>query len=183
MTILDSEKLEEAIAADVEFEGLPTAEELPSVRPVGAAMAQVWGGLIGFIQQTMKLYDQSDWTEEQKAEHRYKWMQREAVDTSEREERELRLQYAQKYGEELGKQEAFREDQRAHMARWEALESERTDRLVEVQRKLAGALCDIERERTGRLVDAVTKGFEKVIAVFTAKLASGPRDSQSKDQF
>jgi len=109
-------------------------DELPSPSqsqsdPVEKVKA-VWGGVLGFIQQTLALYTKLNLTEEELAEKQYKWRQREAVDTSDAEERTLRVKYVLEYKEERERTDSFRAEQLEHMRRCETIERERTDRIV-----------------------------------------------------
>lgn len=106
------------------------ATELPSLDSVGKVKA-VWGGVLGFISATLAMYaNMADLTEEERLEKQYKWKQRQAVDTSDSEERALRVKYVLEYKEERERTDAFRAEQLEHMRRCETIERERTDRIV-----------------------------------------------------
>lgn len=126
----------ESVAGD---DALPSAKEsptasvegeLPSLDSVGKVKA-VWGGVLGFISATLAMYaNMADLTEEERLEKQYKWKQRQAVDTSDSEERALRVKYVLEYKEERERTDAFRAEQLEHMRRCETIERERTDRIV-----------------------------------------------------
>jgi hypothetical protein len=113
----------------------PVATELPTPSDSVGKVKEVWGGVLGFISATLAMYSKMNLTEEELREKQYKWKQREAIDTSDAEERALRVKYVLEYKEERAQTEAFRAEQLEHMRRCETIERERTDRIVATLRE------------------------------------------------